>query len=63
MTVQIFTTVVNRPDFVKIQKNLFDKFLLDEYQFHVIDDSIDSNLESQFQHQRVLESFPIELWA
>lgn len=49
MTVQIFTTVVNRPDFVEIQKKLFDKFLVDDYQFHVVDDSIDMNLESQFK--------------
>ena len=35
MTVQIFTSVVNRPDFVEIQKKLFDKFLDDEYEFNV----------------------------
>ena len=50
MAVQIFTTVVNRPDFVVIQKKLFDKFLLDEYQFHVIDDSIDRDLELEFKY-------------
>lgn len=50
MAVQIFTTVVNRPDFVEIQKKLFDKFLLDEYQFHVIDDSIDRDLELEFKY-------------
>lgn len=47
--IHIFTTVVNRPDFVRIQKTLFDKFLLDEYQFHVVDDSIDDTISNKFK--------------
>ena len=49
MTVQIFTSVVNRPDFVDLQNKLFQKFLKGDYQFHIIDDSIDSDISSQFQ--------------
>ena len=49
MTVQIFTSVVNRPDFVEIQKKLFDKFLEDEYQFNVVDDSLDEQISSEFK--------------
>lgn len=48
MTIQIFTSVVNRPDFVSLQNKLFRKFLKNEYQFHVIDDSVDENLEREF---------------
>lgn len=47
--IQIFTSVVNRPDFVSIQDDLFKKFLTDEYQFHVVDDSIDENISSEFK--------------
>ena len=49
MTVQIFTTVVNRPDFVEIQDKLFKKFLKEEYQFHVVDDSMDENISQEFK--------------
>lgn len=49
MTVHIFTTVVNRPDFVEIQDKLFKKFLKDEYQFHVVDDSMDENISQEFK--------------
>ena len=48
MTIQIFTSVVNRPDFVALQNKLFKKFLKNEYQFHVIDDSVDENIEKEF---------------
>ena len=51
MTVQIFTTVVNRPDFVEIQQKLFKKFLKDEYQFHVVDDSIDEDISKEFKRE------------
>jgi hypothetical protein len=54
MTIQIFTTVVNRPDFVEIQQKLFKKFLKDEYQFHVVDDSIDEDISKEFK--RVCDS-------
>lgn len=47
--IQIFTAVVNRPDFVAIQDDLFKKFLIGQYKFHVIDDSIDEDISSQFK--------------
>jgi len=49
MTIQIFTSVVNRPDFVEIQDKLFKKFLKNDYQFHVVDDSISSDVTEQFK--------------
>lgn len=49
MKLHIFTTVVNRPDFVKLQKKLFDKFLINKYEFHVIDDSIENDVSLEFQ--------------
>jgi hypothetical protein len=48
MTVQIFTTVVNRPEFVELQNKLFKKYLKNDYVFHVIDDSIDQKLSEIF---------------
>lgn len=47
--IHIFTSVVNRPDFVVLQNQLFQKFLQNEYQFHIVDDSIDENISSQFK--------------
>ena len=47
--IHIFTSVVNRPDFVELQQTLFKKFLKNEYQFHIIDDSIVESIESEFQ--------------
>ncbi len=47
--IHIFTSVVNRPDFVSLQDILFKKFLKNDYQFHVVDDSIDENISSQFK--------------
>jgi hypothetical protein len=47
--IQIFTSVVNRPDFVSLQDNLFKKFLNNEYQFHVVDDSIDLEISKKFE--------------
>lgn len=49
MTIQIFTSVVNRPDFINLQDKLFQKFLKNYYSFHVVDDSIDENISSQFK--------------
>lgn len=49
MTVQIFTSVVNRPDFVEIQERLFKKFLKDDYQFNVVDDSLDDEISLEFK--------------
>lgn len=46
--IHIFTSVVNRPDFVILQDKLFKKFLKNQYQFHVVDDSIDSEISNQF---------------
>ena len=50
MKTQIFTSVVNRPDFVEIQDKLFKKFLKNDYQFNVIDDSISSDISGQFKN-------------
>lgn len=47
--IHIFTSVVNRPEFLSIQDNLFKKFLTNEYKFHVIDDSIDEDISFQFK--------------
>jgi hypothetical protein len=47
--IHIFTSVVNRPDFVALQDQLFQKFLKNDYRFHVVDDSIDENISSQFK--------------
>jgi hypothetical protein len=47
--IHIFTSVVNRPDFVVLQNKLFEKFLKDDFQFHIVDDSIDSNITKQFK--------------
>ena len=47
--IHIFTSVVNRPDFVVLQDKLFQKFLKNNYQFHIVDDSIDENISSQFK--------------
>ncbi len=47
--INIFTSVVNRPDFILLQKKLFDKFLDNEYQFHIVDDSIDDTISEQFK--------------
>ena len=48
MKIQIFTSVVNRPDFVKIQDDLFKKFLKEDYQFNIVDDSVDESISKQF---------------
>lgn len=47
--IQIFTSVVNRPDFVELQSKLFHKFLKNQYQFHIVDDSIDDAISKQFK--------------
>jgi len=47
--INIFTSVVNRPEFVEIQKKLFDKFLKEPYQFHVIDDSLEESISLDFK--------------
>jgi hypothetical protein len=49
MPVQIFTTVVNRPQFVDYQARLFKKYLREEYQFHVVDDSVEPHLTCRFE--------------
>lgn len=46
--IHIFTSVVNRPDFVDIQNKLFQRFLNDEYRFHVVDDSVDDSVSDEF---------------
>lgn len=47
--IQIFTSVVNRPDFLIIQNKLFKKYLKNPYVFHVVDDSVDSIITQQFE--------------
>lgn len=47
--IHIFTSVVNRPDFVILQDMLFKKFLKNEYTFHIVDDSVDSDITEQFE--------------
>jgi hypothetical protein len=47
--IHIFTSVVNRPDFVSLQDKLFKRFLKDDYQFHIVDDSIDNSISQQFK--------------
>jgi hypothetical protein len=49
MTVQIFTTVVNRPQFVDFQARLFRKYFRNEYQFHVVDDSVEPHITRRFE--------------
>lgn len=47
--IHIFTSVVNRLDFVGIQHKLFEKFLNKDYEFHVVDDSVDAEICGQFK--------------
>jgi hypothetical protein len=47
--IHIFTSVVNRPEFIQLQDKLFKKFLKDQYQFHIVDDSIESTITEQFE--------------
>ena len=47
--IHIFTSVVNRPDFVILQDMLFKKFLKNEYTFHIVDDSVDLEITEQFE--------------
>jgi len=47
--IHIFTSVVNRPDFVSLQNNLFKKYLKNDYTFHVIDDSVYDVVSKEFQ--------------
>ena len=42
--IRIFTSVVNRSDFLELQSMLFKQFLKNEYTFHVVDDSVDDRL-------------------
>jgi hypothetical protein len=49
MKLKIFTTVTNQPDFAKLQAQTFSEFLECDYEFHLVDDSIDSqNLSDQY---------------
>jgi hypothetical protein len=47
--IHIFTSVVNRPDFVSLQDTLFKKFLKNDYKFHIVDDSIDETISNHFK--------------
>jgi hypothetical protein len=48
--IHIFTTVVNRPDFVLLQDKLFKKFLQNDYVFHIVDTSLDNSVSQEFRH-------------
>lgn len=48
--IEIFTSVVNRPDFILLQNKLFNKFLKNEYRFHIVDDSIDESISKKFEN-------------
>lgn len=48
--IHIFTSVVNRPNFVSLQDKLFKKFLKNEYKFHVVDDSVEPQITEQFKN-------------
>ena len=45
--VLIFTFAYNHPDFIELQHKLFQKFLKDEYEFVVFDDSKDNNITNE----------------
>ncbi len=55
--IHIFTSVVNRPDFVSLQDRLFKKFLKNEYKFHVVDDSINLDISKQFENICLEDNF------
>lgn len=46
--VGVFTTVVNRPDFLAYQARLFRKYLRNEYVFHVVDDSVEPAITRRY---------------
>jgi hypothetical protein len=48
--IHIFTTVVNRPDFVLLQDKLFKKFLQNDYVFHVVDTSLENSVSQEFRN-------------
>lgn len=47
---QIYTAVVNRPNFITYQKKTFDKFLNHPYTFTVFDDSIDDKITEEIKN-------------
>ena len=47
--IHIFTSVVNRPDFVILQNQLFKKFMKNDFKFHIVDDSVDSEITEHFE--------------
>jgi len=47
--IHIFTSVVNRPDFVILQNQLFKKFMKNDFKFHIVDDSVDPEITEQFE--------------
>jgi hypothetical protein len=49
MKLKIFTSVTNQPAFAELQAQTFEKFLDCDYEFHLIDDSIDhQNLSDEY---------------
>src|SRR5579872_411931 len=48
--VRIFCPVFNRPDFIEIQKKMFDTFLQDEYELIIFNDASDQNMATQIEH-------------
>jgi len=49
MNVQVYTSVVNRPEFLGYQARLFSKYLARPYSFHVVDDSIERAMTMRFR--------------
>lgn len=47
--VLVFTYAFNRPDFIKIQHDTLEEFLLDDYKFIVFNDAKDPKLEKQIE--------------
>lgn len=49
MTVKVFTSVVNKPEFLELQAKLLKKFMINDYEFFVIDDARDPLTSEQFR--------------
>ena len=47
--IKIYAAVINRPEFISLQAKTFKKFLVNEFEFTVLDDSIDPSLESEIK--------------
>ena len=47
--IKIYTAVVNRPQFIPLQAQTFTKFLQNDFDFTVLDDSIDKEMTAQIK--------------